>query len=159
MQNHVMQNASPAASPSPLVGAGAVIWNDRRELVLIRRGKPPRQDQWSIPGGHVEWGESVREAVLREVHEETGLSVEIAGLIDVVDLVTRDETGNVSSHFVLIDFAARFVSGALHPGSDAADARWVAYSLLDDYPLWSETRRIIDASRRLLDNAGAKLSR
>jgi 8-oxo-dGTP diphosphatase len=151
MQNRVMKNTSPAASPSPLVGAGAVIWNDKREIVLIRRGKAPRQDQWSIPGGHVEWGESVREAVLREVREETGLSVEIAALIDVVDLVTRDETGNISSHYVLIDFAARLLGGELRPGSDAADARWVAYSLLDDYQMWSETRRIIDASRRLLD--------
>ena len=133
-----------------MLGVGAVIWNDRHEIVLIRRGKAPRQDQWSIPGGHLEWGESLHDAILREVMEETGLTVAIAGLIDTVDLITRDATGEVTRHYVLIDFAARLIAGELTAGSDAAEARWVPFSTLDDYPLWSETRRIIEDSRRLL---------
>jgi len=145
-----MTDSRPGDSRPPVLGVGAVIWNDRYEIVLIRRGKAPRQDQWSIPGGHLEWGESLHDAILREVMEETGLTVAIAGLIDTVDLITRDATGEVTRHYVLIDFAARLVAGELTAGSDAAEARWVPFSTLDDYPLWSETRRIIEDSRRLL---------
>jgi 8-oxo-dGTP diphosphatase len=130
---------------------GAVIWNDKDEVVLVRRGKAPKQNQWSIPGGHVEWGESLRDALLREVLEETGLTVEIAGLIDTVDLLSRDNNGSVDRHYVLIDFAVRFVSGELKAGSDAAEARWAPLSTLDEYSLWSETRRIIEESRRVVE--------
>jgi len=145
-----MTEEIPGASRSPVLGVGAVIWNDRHEVVLIRRGKAPRQGQWSIPGGHLEWGESLQHAVVREGLEETGLTVEIAGLVDTVDLIARDESGAVTRHYVLIDFAARVVAGELRAGSDAAEARWVPFSALDDYGLWSETRRIIDDSRHVL---------
>jgi 8-oxo-dGTP diphosphatase len=139
-----MQTARP-----PIVGVGAVIWNDRGEIVLIRRGQEPRLGEWSIPGGRLEWGESVRDAIVREVREETGLEVEIAGLIDVVDSVTRDASGEILRHYVLIDFSVQYVSGALRPGSDAAEAHWVAYAALDEYVLWKETRRIIDTAARM----------
>jgi 8-oxo-dGTP diphosphatase len=137
------------ALPSPIVGVGAVIWNDRGEIVLIRRGQEPRLGEWSIPGGRLEWGESVREAITREVREETGLDVEIAGLIDVVDSVTRKASDEVVRHYVLIDFLARHIGGTLRAGSDAAEARWVAYAALDEYVLWTETRRIIVAAARM----------
>lgn len=120
--------------------------------MLIRRDKEPRKNQWSIPGGHLEWGESLHEALLREVHEETGLTVELVGLIDTVDLITEDGSGNVTRHYVLIDFAVRAIGGDLRAGSDAAEARWVPFSQIDDYPLWSETRRIIEESKRVLEN-------
>jgi ADP-ribose pyrophosphatase YjhB (NUDIX family) len=142
----------------PVLGVGAVIWNAKREIVLIRRGRAPRENQWSIPGGHVEWGESVQDALLREIREETGLSVEIKGLIDAVDLLTRDAAGDVIRHYVLIDFAAQLIGGDLRAGSDALEARWVSYSQLGDYALWSETRRIIDASLRLTESSGEEIS-
>jgi 8-oxo-dGTP diphosphatase len=134
---------------SPVVGVGAVIWSERGEIVLIRRGQEPRLGEWSIPGGRLEWGESVRDAIVREVHEETGLDVKIAGLIDVVDSVTRDASGEIVRHYVLIDFLVQCVSGTLRAGSDAAEARWVAYAALDEYALWTETRRIIDLASRM----------
>jgi 8-oxo-dGTP diphosphatase len=134
---------------SPVVGVGAVIWNDRGEIVLIRRGQEPRLGEWSIPGGRLEWGESVRDAIVREVREETRLEAKIAGLIDVVDSVTRDASGEIVRHYVLIDFLMQCVSGTLRAGSDAAEARWVAYAALDEYALWTETRRIIDAASRM----------
>ena len=141
------------SATAPVVGVGAVIWNGRGELVLIRRAKPPRLDEWSIPGGHVEWGESLKDAVVREVHEETGLAIDIVGLIDVVDAVSRNDAGAVSRHYVLIDFAARAVGGEIHAASDAGEARWVPYAQLGEFNLWSETRRIIDASALLLARA------
>ena len=133
-----------AVRQSPVVGVGAVVWNPRREIVLIRRGKEPRLGQWSIPGGHLEWGEALHRAALREVLEETGLTVEIAGLIDVVDSLSRDGDGNVARHYVLVDFAARWLSGELRAGSDAAEARWVPLDRLGEYGLWSETVRIVE---------------
>jgi 8-oxo-dGTP diphosphatase len=136
-------------SGNPIVGVGAVIWNEKDEIVLIRRGSEPRLGEWSIPGGRLEWGESLQDALLREVREETSLDVEIKGLIDVVDFVARDEAGMIQRHYVLIDFASRHLSGELRAASDAAEARWVPYAEINEYPLWSETRRIIDASAHM----------
>ena len=134
---------------SPLVGVGAVIWNELGEIVLIRRGQPPRRGEWSIPGGKLEWGESVRDGLLREVREETGLTVEIAGLIDVVDGIARDDSGAVLHHYVLIDFNTRILGGVLSAGGDAVEARWVAFAALGEYSLWTETRRIIETAMRM----------
>ncbi len=130
---------------SPIAGVGAVICNAAGQVVLIRRGQPPRLGQWSIPGGKLEWGESLKDGLQREIREETGLVVEIERLIDVVDLLTRDAAGEVIGHYVLIDFKAMHVSGELRAGSDAAEARWVDPATLDEYALWDETRRVIVA--------------
>jgi 8-oxo-dGTP diphosphatase len=150
-QNGVMNQGGNLnlQNASPVVGVGAVIWNAAGEIVLIRRGQEPRLGEWSIPGGRLEWGETVETALLREVREETGLHVEIAGLIDVVDSVIRDAGGAVIRHYVLIDFSARYVSGELVAGTDAAEARWVAPTDLDQYSLWTETRRIIETARTM----------
>jgi mutator protein MutT len=145
-----MSDSSQSSPLSPILGVGAVIWNENREIVLIRRGNPPRKGDWSIPGGRVEWGETLRDAILREVLEETGLTVEIAGPIESVDSITRDEAGAVIRHYVLVDFVVRVVSGNLQAGSDAEDARWVSFDRLDEYALWSETRRIIEKSAEIL---------
>jgi 8-oxo-dGTP diphosphatase len=145
--NAVMAENIIAPVPRPLVGVGAVIWNENGEIVLIRRGQAPRRGDWSIPGGKLEWGESVKEGLLREVREETALRVEITGLIDVVDSLTRDASGNVAHHYVLIDFSARHVGGTLAAGADAADARWVRFDDIGAYALWTETRRIIETAR------------
>jgi 8-oxo-dGTP diphosphatase len=143
----------PASRRAPLVGVGAVIWNERDEIVLIRRGREPRKGEWSIPGGKLEWGERLAEALVREVREETGLVVEVLGLIDVVDLVARDRGGEILRHYALVDFLARPVAGKLTAGSDAAEARWVSHLALDAYALWTETRRVIEKSARMRELA------
>jgi 8-oxo-dGTP diphosphatase len=130
---------------APIAGVGAVISNAAGQVLLIRRGQPPRLGQWSIPGGKLEWGESVKEGLRREIREETGLVIEIERLVDIVDLLTRDAAGDVIGHYVLIDFKAVHVSGELRAGSDAAEARWVDPVTLDQYALWDETRRVIIA--------------
>ena len=150
-----MQDRTAPLPPSPVVGIGIVIWNEYDEFVLIRRGKPPRQGEWSIPGGRLEWGETLRDGAMREAMEETGLKIEILGFIDIVDSVTRNDSGIPVRHYVLADFAARAVAGSLRAGSDAADARWVPFGELERLALWSETQRIIRESRRYLAAAKA----
>lgn len=134
----------------PFVGVGVVVFRGG-DVLLVRRAKPPGPDRWSIPGGAQEIGETVREAALRELGEETGIEARIAGLIDVVDGITRDGDGRVRYHYTLVDFAAVWTAGAARPASDVAGLRWVPLAALDGIPLWRETRRIIRAGRALLD--------
>ena len=126
------------------------------DVLLVRRGEPPRKDQWSIPGGKQERGETVRDAAHREIREETGVEIALIGLVDVVDGIRRDESGAVISHYTLVDFAAEWVSGEPVAGDDAAEARWTSMGTLDDYRLWSETRRIIAAAAAMRDDAGGR---
>ena len=134
----------------PFVGVGVVVFRGA-DVLLVRRAGPPRPDSWSIPGGAQEIGETVRQAALRELGEETGIEARIAGLIDVVDGIDRDGDGRVRHHYTLVDFAAVWTAGAARPASDVAGLRWVPPAALDDVPLWRETRRIIRAGRALLD--------
>jgi ADP-ribose pyrophosphatase YjhB (NUDIX family) len=112
---------------SPLVGVGAVIvdrHDDDHRVLLIRRGQPPLLGEWSLPGGLLECGETLCEAVAREAREETGLLVETGEMLGVYERVIRDDEKQVRYHYVLIDFLCRAVGGDLKAGSDAADVRW-----------------------------------
>ncbi len=131
-----------------VVGVAAVIWNQAGQVLLIRRTKEPRIGQWSLPGGKVERGERLEEALCREIREETGLEVEILGLAGVAETIDDAGAGAAGSHYVLIDYGVRAVSGQARAASDAADATWFDYTDLADLPLWDETRRIIRASAR-----------
>ncbi len=134
----------------PILAVGAVIENGAGDILLVRRGRPPRKGEWSIPGGKVEWGEPVQGALTREVSEETGLKIELVGLIDIVDSFIRDDAGGLAYHHVLLDYAARALSDPPRAGDDVGEVKWVARENLDDYPMWSETRRVIEASAVLL---------
>lgn len=126
----------------PFVGVGVVIFK-HGSVLLVQRAKPPRSDNWSIPGGAQELGETVRETAHREILEETGLEVEILGLIDVVDGITRDEAAQVQFHYTLVDFAAEWVAGEARADADVAAVRWVALDHLGEVPMWGQTHRII----------------
>lgn len=128
----------------PLACAGAIVWRGN-EVLLVRRGKPPRQGEWSIPGGRIAFGEMMRYAAAREVLEETGCEVEIAGLCDVVDSVVD------GVHAVLIDFNARWVSGEPKAGDDADAAMFVKLADAKRYVAWSETLRVIQLSARQME--------
>src|SRR5512143_3082680 len=103
----------------PLIGVGSIIVREGR-VVLIKRGHPPLEGEWSIPGGVLEVGETLREGVIREAHEETGLVVEPLDLLGVFDRVLRDAKGQVLYHYVLVDFLCRITGGELHAAGDAA---------------------------------------
>jgi 8-oxo-dGTP diphosphatase len=133
-----------------ILGVGAVIWNERRELLLVRRCNPPRQNEWSLPGGRVEFGETLRAAIVREVREETGLEIEVLALIDVAELVLDSDAGAEDRHYVLVDFSARLVAGEATAASDAAEARWFSLAEIEALPLWSETRRVIAMSAKMM---------
>ena len=126
----------------PLVGVGAIIIENSR-VVLVKRGHPPLQAQWSIPGGVLEIGELVRDAAIREAREETGLTVEPGELVGVFDRVLRDPNGRVQYHYVLVDFLCRRVSGELAAAGDAAAARWFTREELPAMNLAEDTLEVI----------------
>lgn len=128
-----MTDESRRLRPSrPVLGIGAVIVDDGR-VVLVRRAHPPLQGEWSLPGGAVELGETLADAVRREVLEETGLVVDVGPLVDVIERVQHDEAGNIEYHFVVADYKCRRLGGTLASGSDASDARWVDPAGLGDF--------------------------
>ena len=126
----------------PIVGVGTVVLDGGRVL-MIQRSKPPRQGAWSLPGGAQKLGETIRETARREVCEETGLIIEIFGLIDVVDSVTHDADHKIEYHYTLIDVAGYAVGGELVAGGDAQDCHWFKQHEIDAMDIWSETKRII----------------
>ena len=134
--------------PMPAVG---IVCVRGEEVLLIRRGTPPKQGEWSIPGGRIETGEASKAAALRELKEETSVNAVLVGLLDVVDAVFHNRTGNlITRHYVLIDYAAKWISGEPVAGDDAAEARFFHQSELESIELWSETRRIIQKGFELL---------
>lgn len=126
----------------PVVGVGAVVLDGERVL-LIKRGHAPLKGQWNIPGGGVETGETLEQAVAREVLEETGLTVEVGPIVEVLDRISRDADGRVEHHFVLIDFVCRPNGGVLRSASDAEDAAWVALPDLGRYEVAAVTVSVI----------------
>jgi ADP-ribose pyrophosphatase YjhB (NUDIX family) len=115
-----MQREFPVA---PLVGVGAVVVEEGRVL-LVRRGREPLKGHWSLPGGLLELGESLTAGVVREVREETGLTVEPVELVELLDRIHR-EGERIRYHYVIADYLCRLVGGALQAASDADAVRWV----------------------------------
>ena len=139
----------------PLVGVGAIIV-DRDRVVLVKRGHAPLQGEWSIPGGVLEVGETLRQAAVREVLEETGLCVEVDELLGVYDRILRDSDERTRYHYVLIDFLCRRIDGEPLGAGDAAEARWFTRDELAGLSLAPDTEDVIklgfekSASQRVL---------
>ncbi|HET8578825.1 MAG TPA: NUDIX hydrolase [Methylomirabilota bacterium] len=140
---------------APRVGVGAVVLDGDR-VVLVKRGRPPGEGKWSIPGGLVGLGERLEDAAIREVEEECGLRVKILGLCGVIDRIVRaDGTEPVQYHWVIIDYVAAVTSGALSAGSDAAEARWVPLGELDRYQTTEGLVEMINRASSLYREGGA----
>ncbi len=131
----------------PVVGVGAVIVRDNR-VVIVQRATEPLKGQWSIPGGALEIGETLRQCAAREALEETGLRVEAGEVLDVFDSIYPDHEGKPRYHYVLIDFLCRVIGGELKAGSDAAQARWITREELGSLPIAENAQRVI---RKALD--------
>jgi mutator protein MutT len=125
----------------PLVGVGAVVIHEGRVL-LVRRGKEPLKGRWTVPGGTVELGETLEEALVREIREETGLAVEPRGLLTVFDRIER-EGDDVRYHYVIVDFLCAYRAGELRAGSDAEAAAFVAPEELAVYDLPEKALEVV----------------
>lgn len=135
----------------PITAVGVAVFKGDNVL-LIKRNKPPKSFEWSIPGGAQDLGEKLKDTARREVSEEAGISIKNIRLIDAVDFIKKDESNAVEYHYSLIDYMAEYESGDLTPGDDAIDCKWVALDDLDQYNLWTETSKLIrNASARKLE--------
>ncbi len=140
----------PSGDIRPVPAAGIVCLRGE-SVLLVRRATPPRQGEWSIPGGRIEPGETARAAALRELKEETGIEAELGGVIDVVDAMFKTEDGDLTHHYVLIDYVATWTAGEPLAGDDAADAQFFPLTDIPALGIWPETTRII--------NQGAAIAR
>jgi 8-oxo-dGTP diphosphatase len=125
----------------PVVAVGAVIVHDG-SVALIRRAQPPMEGQWSLPGGVVEVGETLAEALRREVLEETGLVVTVGPVLEVLDRIERTDDDRVEFHYVIVDFLCSVTSGTLGSYSDTADACWAPAHKLADFHLTPDATRV-----------------
>ncbi|MDX2179901.1 MAG: NUDIX hydrolase [Bryobacteraceae bacterium] len=136
-----------AYPPRPILGVGALLF-DAGRVLLVERGKEPLKGYWSLPGGAVETGESLRDAIRREVLEETGLEIEPGGVAEIFERITPDADGRAHYHYVLIDYLCTILGGEPRAASDVADVRWVPVANLSDYRLTSGTQPVIERAFR-----------
>lgn len=133
---------------SPITAVGVVVFREE-SILLIQRNKPPKSEEWSIPGGAQDLGEKLKETAAREVHEETSIVIKNISLIDVVDFIKHDDNKVIEYHYSLIDYMADYSSGELQAGDDAIDAKWVSIDDLNAYNLWSETVKLIKKAAQM----------
>jgi 8-oxo-dGTP diphosphatase len=138
----ILQSVKREYPDTPLVGVGAIIIEGDR-VALVRRGHPPLAGEWSIPGGVLEVGETLRQAAVREALEETGLKVEVGELLGVYDRVLRDPDQRTRYHYVLIDFWCRRIAGEFRAADDAAEARWFTRAEVGGLALAEDTADVI----------------
>ena len=134
--------------PRPIVGVGAVIVEDGK-VVLVKRRYEPLAGQWSLPGGTLELGETLEEGVAREMHEETGLKVEVGPVIEVFDRIMTDDARRVRYHFVLVDYLCWPLSGGLLAGSDVDEAVLVDPAALEQFDLTPKALSVIERALEL----------
>lgn len=134
----------------PWIGIGLVAFRGE-DVLLVRRGKPPRMGEWSVPGGAQALGEPAEETARRELREEAGIEVGPLVLAGVVDALDSDTEGRPRFHYTIIDYAGEWLSGEPVAGDDVTEARWFSPAELPQLGLWSEALRIIAEGRRRLD--------
>ena len=129
----------------PQLAVGVFVFDAAGRVLLVQRGRPPGQGLWSVPGGKLEWGESVTDACQREVQEETGIEVTVGPFVTWIERVGD------TYHYVILDFVATPVDSAALPqaGDDATDARWLTLQELSDLPLTTGLLPVLEQARRL----------
>lgn len=132
----------------PQLGVGGVVF-EGEAVLLVRRGHPPLEGAWILPGGLVEVGETLEQAVTREVREETGWEVSVLKLVELVDYIERDPRGKVRYHYVIADYLCRRIGGELAAGSDVTAVRLARWDELEPYDLPERALAVIRAARTM----------
>lgn len=145
-------DAENKSGPWPRAAASAAVMRGG-SVLLVQRGKGARAGLWSLPGGHIEPGETAAAAASREVDEETGVAIEIVALAGVHDVILRGAAGGLDAHYLLAVYAARWRAGEPVAASDSADARFVPIGVLANYRLTDGALGFIDRARRILDES------
>ena len=127
----------------PILGVGAIII-DAGRVLLVERGREPLRGYWSIPGGVLETGEKLMDAVRRETREETGLEIEPVSVVEIFERIMRDQAGTAEYHYVLVDYLCRVTGGKLTAGDDVSRAEWVDRADLQQYRITEGTVPVIE---------------
>lgn len=131
----------------PLLGVGALIFEGDR-ILMARRGQQPLMGLWSLPGGLVEAGESLENALRREIREETGLEIRPLGVLEIFERIMRDADGAPEYHYVLLDYICRVTGGALCAGDDVSSVEWVRRGDLPNLTITEGTLAVIEKGFR-----------
>ncbi len=134
----------------PIVAVAALIINDENKILIIRRGNEPGKGLWSIPGGVVELGEHLYQALRREVKEETGLEITPLELLDVFEVLDYDSSGNLRYHYIIIDYIAKSSGGVLKASTDASEVKWVSLNDINSYNITRSLRTLLDRHQHKL---------
>ena len=143
-------NSSRTYPKYAIASVGAVVIKNN-SILLIKRGYPPKEGMWAIPGGVIEAGESIVEAAKRELEEETGIVAEPLGIIGVAEAIVRDEHGKILYHYIILDilFDSNTIRGTLRPGGDATDVAWIPLKeAVERNDITGSTKRLI---KKILD--------
>src|SRR5262245_43774977 len=143
----------------PIAGVGAVVLDEENRVLLVKRGHAPLKGEWSLPGGAVEIGETLEDALVRELLEETGLAVEIGPVVEVLDRIERTPDGRVEYHFVIIDYVCYASGAAPIFASDADEGRWVRREDLARYRVTDKATSVIDKALTLAASRGSRPAR
>ncbi|MBD3289408.1 NUDIX domain-containing protein [candidate division KSB1 bacterium] len=128
----------------PMIGVGAVVFNRNNQVLLVQRGNQPSAGLWALPGGLVELGEELKNACTREIMEECNIEVRIGDVIDVLDLILKDENGAVQYHYILVDYEANYLNGDLSADTDANDAAWFSHEEIEALDIPEATRLVLN---------------
>ena len=126
----------------PQVAVGAAVFNDDCVL-MVKRSKPPAKGSWAVPGGKIRPGETMQQALVREIKEETGLDIQVGDIIYVFDVIQRDEKNEITFHFVIIDFLCELKGGQLKAGDDALDAKWISRQDIKEMNINEKTKTML----------------
>jgi ADP-ribose pyrophosphatase YjhB (NUDIX family) len=137
----------------PVVGVGGIILH-HDQVLLVRRGKQPGLGKWSIPGGVVEWGESLPEALRREIREECGIEIELGDVVAVLERIIPHRERGIHYHYILIDFLGYWKSGMLSPSSDILEARWMDPAEMEGLEMTDRTPQVVKEALGLGQKAG-----
>ena len=132
---------------SPQVGVGAIVFHNK-QVLLVKRKRPPNAGQWAIPGGRVKFGESLQQAAEREILEETGIRIKAGAPVFAFDVIQPDDGQQCPLHYVVVDLAADYISGDPVAGDDAAEARWISTDELGKLPVNQITLQVLQTQYR-----------